>query len=55
MAEAMAAFLELDDTLRTRIGVLARARVREYFSTERMQAATLDVYERATGLAFPSR
>jgi len=55
MAEAMNAFLELDDTLRNRIGVLARNRVREHFSTERMQAATLDVYERATGLAFPSR
>lgn len=55
LAEAMDAFLELDEDLCARIAKLARLRVQRHFSTARMQAATLDVYERATGLAFPGR
>jgi len=55
MAEAMDAFLALDEETGQRIGKLARLRVQRLFSTARMQAATLDVYERATGLNFPSR
>lgn len=55
MAEAMDAFLELDEATCDRIGKLARLRVQRLFSTARMQASTLDVYERATGLVFPAR
>ncbi len=55
MAKAMDAFLELDDVTNERIGKLAHLRVQRLFSTEKMQAATLDVYERATGLVFPAR
>ena len=55
LAEAMDAFLELDAPLCERIGKLARLRVQRHFSVTRMQAATLDVYENATGLRFPAR
>jgi len=53
MAEAMNAFLDLDDATRDRIGERARMRAVEHFSTDRMQAAMMRVYERATGLRFP--
>ncbi len=55
LADAMDAFLELDDTIRERIGKLSRLRIERHFSTARMQTETLDVYERATGLTFPTR
>lgn len=55
LAEAMDAFLGLDEDLRTRIGHLARQRVLDNFTIDRMTNATLDVYERVTGKAFPAR
>ncbi len=55
MAEAMNAFLTLDQDTSDRIGKLARLRIQRMFSTTRMQKATLDVYERATGLTFPGQ
>ena len=54
LAEAMNAFLDLDQDLRDRIARLARLRVQRYFSVTRMQSATLRVYEQATGLRFPN-
>jgi glycosyltransferase involved in cell wall biosynthesis len=55
MADAMDAFLNLDDELRERIGVLAHARVKRHFSTRRMTDATLDVYETVLETRFPNR
>jgi len=55
MATAMNAFLDLDRTTCDRIAKLARLRAQRQFSMAQMQAATLDVYERATGVAFPAR
>ncbi len=55
MADAMDAFLNLDDALCNRIGMLARTRVKRYFSTRRMTDATLNVYEGVLGRGFPKR
>ncbi len=55
MADAMDAFLNLDDALCDRIGTLARQRIAQHFSTRRMTDTTLDVYERVLGRGFPKR
>ena len=55
LADAMQAFLALDAQTCERMGKLARLRVQRLFSTARMQAATLDVYEKTMGFAFPER
>ncbi len=55
LADAMDAFLHLDAETCAQISLKARARVAAHFSTRRMTDATLDVYERVLGKAFPAR
>ena len=55
MASAMEEILDLSDEERGWVNDAATARVRDNFSIARMQAATLDVYERVLGQPFPSR
>ncbi len=55
LAGAIENILEIDEPMRNKIGRDAIDRVRKSFSVDRMKSATLDVYERETGIAFPSR
>lgn len=52
LADAMDAFLDLDDDIRESLGAKARLRVTKRFSVEQMITKTLGVYERATGKRF---
>jgi glycosyltransferase involved in cell wall biosynthesis len=58
-AESMAAAIEeilgLTEEERGWVHDAATARVEQHFSIERMQQATLDVYEGVLGRAFPTR
>jgi glycosyltransferase involved in cell wall biosynthesis len=55
MANAMEEILDLSEEERSWVFDAATARVAEHFSTERMQQATLDVYESVLGSSFARR
>lgn len=55
MARAMAEILDLTEEERGWVFDAATARVAQFFSIERMQQATLDVYENVLGQKFPAR
>ena len=55
MANAMEEILDLTEEERGWVFDAATSRVAEHFSTERMQQATLDVYESVLGRGFPGR
>ena len=55
LADAMEEFLDLTEEEHLAVTRAARERAATLFSIERMQEATLDVYEQATGLRFPRR
>lgn len=55
MAAAMEEVLDLTEEERGWVYDAATARVAKYFSIERMQESTLDVYEKVLGQPFPSR
>jgi len=55
MANAMEEILDLTEEERGWVFDAATARVAEHFSTDRMQQATLDVYEAVLGSAFAQR
>jgi len=55
MASAIEEILDLTEEERGWVYDAATARVADHFSIERMQTATLNVYEKVLGRAFPLR
>lgn len=52
LSRALEEALGMDDSQRAHMGLAGRARVRSLFTVQAMQAATLEVYEKAAGRPF---